>query len=63
MIYIIIDFKGSDDIKRIYLGMLLMVIGSGFHIYCVEIMKKFMLLSWVIAIATYVLGITMCYKD
>ena len=49
--------------KRMYLGILLVVIGSGFHIYSVEVMKKFMLLSWVIAIATYVLGITICYKD
>ena len=49
--------------KSTYLGILLMVIGSGLHIYSVEIMKKFMLLSWVIAIATYVLGIIICYKD
>lgn len=49
--------------KRECLGILIMVIGSGFHIYSVEIMKKFMLLSWVIAIITYVLGMTICYKD
>ena len=49
--------------KREYLGILLMVIGIGFHIYFVEIMKKFMLLSWVIAVIAYVLGVTICCKD
>ena len=48
-------------LKEIF-GWILMLIGCITHIYCVEILKDYMLMSWLFALYTYAVGIKTIYN-
>ena len=49
-------------LKAIF-GYILVLIGVMAHIYCVEILKNYMFISWLFALYTYIVGVKIIEKN